>query len=49
MKAVPKIVPEIFGYIPVQENANPWALPFAEMSGSKIALYEYNRSGVVSY
>lgn len=48
MKGVLTTVPGTFGYMPVQENANPIVFPCAEMSASKIALYVYNRSGVVS-
>lgn len=48
MKALHNTVPEKFGCMPVPENANPRILPCAEISGSKIALYEYDRSGVVS-
>lgn len=48
MKALRNTEPEKFGYMPVPENANPWLLPCAEISGSKLGLYEYNRSGVLS-
>lgn len=48
MEVLHNIVPEKCGYMPVPENANPRILPCAEISGSKVAPYEYDRSGVVS-